>query len=436
MTKYEAAVIGAGPTGLAAALALARMGIEVALVGPGAAIGNRQSATGDQRTTALMVPSVNLLKNIGVFQSPRIGGGQSAVGSSEETIADCRLPTAVGSAPASAGAQGLTPIAAVRIADDRSGLVRAPELLFEASELGLESFGANIANPTLLAALRTAADSAERVCRVETAGVASLTPGPACVRLELAEGGAVEADLAVAADGRNSIAREAAGIAADTWAYPQAALATRFRHGRPHGGVVNELHRDAGPLTSVPLPGEASALVWVEEPTEARRLAGLDEAAFAALLEERLQGVLGAVGDVAPRGLHPLMGLRARRMAARRVALVGEAAHVIPPVGAQGLNLGLRDAAELADCAAEAKASGGDIGGPAVLEAYERARTWDVLGRSVSIDLINRSLLVDMLPVDMLRGLAAHLAAGFTPLRRLLMREGMGLAGPLPSLMR
>ena len=123
-------------------------------------------------------------------------------------------------------------------------------------------------------------------------------------------------------------------------------------------------------------------------------------------------------------------------MAGPRLALVGEAAHVVPPVGAQGLNLGLRDAAHLADCAAAAKAAGGDIGGTGVLEAYERARSWDALGRSVSIDLLNRSLLSDLLPVDMLRGLAAHLAAAFAPLRRFLMHEGMGLAGPLPSLMR
>ena len=431
MTRYEAAVIGAGPTGLVAALALARMGVEVALVAP-AAVGSRQSAVGrcerrglppaDQRTTALVGPSIALLRNLGVW------GAEPAIG---QTTADCRLPTAVGSDP-----EGLTPITAVRIADDRSGLIRAPELLFRASELGLESFGANIANPILLAGLGMAAERAARLVRVETAGVTSLAPGPQSVRLELAEGGVVEAALAVAADGRNSIARKAAGIAADTWAYPQSALVTRFRHSRPHGGVVNELHRDAGPLTSVPLPGDASALVWVEEPAAAQDLARLDDRAFAALIEERLQGVLGAVSDLAPRGLHPLIGLRARSMTGPRVALVGEAAHVVPPVGAQGLNIGLRDAAELADCAAAAKAGGGDIGGPGVLAAYERARRWDVLGRSVSIDLLNRSLLADMLPVDMLRGLAAHLAAAFAPLRHLLMQEGMGLAGPLPSLMR
>jgi 2-octaprenyl-6-methoxyphenol hydroxylase len=108
----------------------------------------------------------------------------------------------------------------------------------------------------------------------------------------------------------------------------------------------------------------------------------------------------------------------------------------MPPLGAQGLNLGLRDAAQLADCAVEARARGEDLGGRAMLAAYERARAWDVLGRSVAIDLLNRSLIADLLPVDMLRGLAAHLVTGLGPLRRLVMREGLGVAGPLPSLMR
>jgi 2-octaprenyl-6-methoxyphenol hydroxylase len=400
---HEAAVIGAGPTGLVTALALARIGVQVALVGPAEAA----TAPPDGRTTALVAPSVMLLKNLGVWEADRGGLAPHAAS-----------------------------LAAVRIADDRSGLIRAPEALVRASEMGLPSFGANIANPALLAGLRTAAEAASGLVRVATAGVVRLASGAASVRLELAEGGAVEASLAVAADGRNSLVRKAAGIDAATWDYPQTALVTRFAHSRPHAGIVNELHRDAGPLTSVPLPGAASALVWVEAPQTARRLAELDDGAFAALLEERLQGVLGTIREPAPRALYQLSGLRARSMIGARVALVGEAAHVVPPVGAQGLNLGLRDAAQLADCIAEARAGGGDIGGHGALAAYERARAWDVLGRSLSIDLLNRSLLTDLLPVDMLRGLAAHLAVGVAPLRRFLMQEGMGLASPLPSLMR
>ncbi|HEX5998880.1 MAG TPA: FAD-dependent monooxygenase, partial [Hyphomicrobiaceae bacterium] len=200
--------------------------------------------------------------------------------------------------------------------------------------------------------------------------------------------------------------------------------------------IVNELHRQSGPLTTVPLPGQRSALVWVEAPDEAQRLAGLDEAAFAAELDERLQGVLGGIGPVEPRALYPLAGRRARRMAACGIALLGETAHVVPPIGAQGLNLGLRDAASLADHVAAARARGQDIGADAVLAAYDGDRRPDVMARTASIDVLNRSLLTDLLPVAALRGLAVHALASLPPLRRRLMQEGAGLAGPLPSLMR
>ena len=430
MTKIEAAVIGTGPAGLAAALALARVGLETALVGPPY---DAAKAAADQRTTALIGPSVDLMRNLGVweanFRQWAVGSRQSQ--SPEDPTADPRLPTAAISDP-----PGLTPILALRIADDRGRLIRAPEMLFRAAEAGVASFGVNIANPALLAALNTAAERAPRLTRIATAGVIGIKPTVASVRLALAEGGAVDATLAVAADGRASRAPAAAGIAVTAWDYPQAAIAASFAHSRPHEATVNELHRPAGPLTTVPLPGRRSAVVWVEEPGEARRLAGLDGTAFAAELEERLQGALGAIGEAGPRAVFALSGRRAERMGAARIALAGEAAHVVPPIGAQGLNLGLRDAAALADCVAAAKARGEDIGGEAMLAAYTEARAGDVLARSVAIDLLNRSLLQELLPFDMLRGAAAHALASFPSLRKLLMQQGMGLAGRLPSLMR
>ncbi|HEY1247231.1 MAG TPA: FAD-dependent monooxygenase [Hyphomicrobiaceae bacterium] len=424
MTDFEAAVIGAGPAGLATALALARMGVETALVAPPH---DPARAAQDQRTTALIGPSLRLLENLGVWDVGWVNAGASRRQTQQALLGLAPLDPTYGFA---------APIAAVRIADDRGGLVRAPEILFRAAEIGLASFGANLPNPALLGALTDAAAHAPGLARVETAGVVGIAPQAGSVRLALAEGGSVEAALAVAADGRASQAPAAAGIAVSAWDYPQAAVVASFAHSRPHAATVNELHRRAGPLTTVPLQGLRSALVWVEEPAEARRLAALAEAAFAAELEERLQGVLGRIGQVGPRAVHALAGRRAERMAAARIALVGEAAHVVPPIGAQGLNLGLRDAAELADCLGGAKARGEDIGGEVVLAAYDSARRRDVLARSLSIDILNRSLLTDLLPVEALRGLAAHAIAGFAPLRRALMQEGAGLAGPLPSLMR
>jgi 2-octaprenyl-6-methoxyphenol hydroxylase len=396
----EVAVVGAGPAGLVSALALARCGITVHIMAPPY---DRARAAADSRTTALIGPSVQLLKNLGVWPG-------------------CAAEAA--------------PFSAVRIADDRGAIWRAPEVVFRAEEAGLASFGANVPNPALLAALEAAAGASPRIVRVDTAAVVALEPGVDHVRLKLAEGGTVMARLVVAADGRNSIAPAAVGIARRSWTYPQAALVTNFAHARPHEGTVNELHRRTGPLTTVPLRGLQSSLVWVEEPAEARRIADLAEEAFAGLLEERLQGVLGAIGNVGPRAIYPLAGATAERMAARRVGLVGEAAHVIPPIGAQGLNLGLRDAAALADSVAEAHAIGRDIGAPDVLDAYERARGADVAARSAAVGLLNRSLLADFLPLDMLRGAAAHTIIGSSTVRRLLMQSSLGATGALPRLMQ
>jgi 2-octaprenyl-6-methoxyphenol hydroxylase len=322
------------------------------------------------------------------------------------------------------------------LADSLGSIVRAPEALFTAAELGLASFGANIANSDLISALDAVAQECPNLQRVVTAGVTGATPETTGVRISLAEGGCVEARLAVAADGRGSIARHAAGIALHQWNYPQVAVAASFTHTRAHNGTVNELHRRSGPLTTVPLPGLSSSLVWVEEPSEAERLMALAESAFAEELQEHLSGLLGDVCEVKPRVLYPLAGASAASMAARRIALVGEAAHVVPPIGAQGLNLGMHDAAALAECAEEATHLGQQLGGPEMLAAYQRARSGDVAFRTTAIDLLNRSLLQDLLPLAVLRSAAMHALTSSSTLRHLLMRAGMGTATPLPRLMR
>jgi 2-octaprenyl-6-methoxyphenol hydroxylase len=400
LASAEVVVIGAGPVGLAAAVALAASGVEVALAAPPF---EPARTTADRRTSALLPGSVQLLTNLGAWS-------------------DCAAHAA--------------DLEGVRIVDDRGALLRAPEVLFRARELGLRSLGVNIANAVLIRALHAAAMRVPRLRWLETAAVVRVEPRPGNVGLELAEGGAVSAALVVAADGRKSIGRAAAGISARDWSYGQTAIATSFTHTRPHGGITTELHRRAGPLTTVPLPGLASSLVWVETPAQARRLMQLDEAAFRAELTSRLQGLLGALGEIGPRALYPLAGLSAGRMAQNRIALVGEAAHVLPPIGAQGLNLGLRDAAALADCVAGARARGEDIGAAPVLDAYHAARAADVLTRTASVDLLNRSLLLDMLPAQSLRGLGLHLLANVGPLRRGLMRRGLEPVGRVPRLMR
>ena len=168
--------------------------------------------------------------------------------------------------------------------------------------------------------------------------------------------------LVVGADGRKSLCRAAAGIETERRSYPQAALTLNFGHTRPHNGISTEFHTETGPFTLVPLPGRRSSLVCVVDPTEAAHLGALDAAALSAEIERRAHSILGKVAVEDGRGIFPLGVDTARNFAARRIALVGEAAHVIPPLGAQGLNLGLRDAATIGELVVEARRDGGDVG--------------------------------------------------------------------------
>jgi 2-octaprenyl-6-methoxyphenol hydroxylase len=359
-------------------------------------------AHADNRTAALFTGSVQLLRNLGAWD-------------------DCR-----------GAGEALT---AIRIVDDMGALLRAPEVLFTAAEVGLQAFGYNVPNAILVEALRRQVNAAGTITLIETAPVTELVIAADKVDVRLADETSLDAGLVVGADGRNSLCRKAAGIEARAWSYDQSALTCTFSHQRPHNGVSTEFHRPAGPLTVVPAPGRASSLVWVERPAVARRLADLDDAAFGSALEARLQGLLGPIGEIGARGVFPLSGLTADVAGASRVALVGEAAHVIPPIGAQGLNLGFRDAAILADCVADALQAGGDVGGPEMLAAYARARRTDIASRAWSIDLLNRSLISGLLPVQLLRGLGLHALKAIKPLRRLAIREGLAPSFVTPRLM-
>jgi 2-octaprenyl-6-methoxyphenol hydroxylase len=397
-TASACIVVGTGPAGLATALALGAVGANAVLAGPPAA----SAVAGDTRTAALFTGSIALLDNLGVWAKVR-----------------------------SASA----PLKAIRIVDDTGRLLRAPEVLFEAREIGLEAFGWNVPNAALAEALWAAVRRDPRIAVVETARVTGVDIEKAAAIVRTAEGHVLRAPLLAAADGRGSICRAAAGIATTGYDYDQAAIATRFDHGRAHDGVSTEFHRPGGPLTTVPMPGRASSLVWVERPAVARHLAGLGNEPFRAVLEARLQGLLGRVIAVGPRRLFPLGTATAASFAQNRVALVGEAAHVIPPIGAQGLNLGLRDAATLAGCVADALRRGDDPGAPETLRRYHEARAGDVASRSLAVDALNRTLLSTLLPVSLMRGLGLHVIRAVGPLKRSLIRQGLEPPGPRPPLM-
>jgi len=388
------AVIGGGPAGLTAALALAQAGVDCALIA--------RAPVPDYRTTALLAGSVKALDTLGVWQAC---AGDSA------------------------------PLRVMRIVDDTGRLIRAPEVSFGASEIGLDAFGCNIENRHLVAALTARAGALSNLTViVDEAG--TIEPGDDRVTVALGDGGSVNARLVIGADGRGSACRRAAGIDADRHTYPQTALTFNLRHTRPHHDSSTEFHTRSGPFTLVPLPGNRSSLVWVVEPAEVEEIRALDDARLADEIERRSHSILGRVTLDEGRGEFPLSVLTARTFGLNRIALVGEAAHVIPPIGAQGLNLGLRDAATIAELVVAAPRDGADVGAPALLARYDALRRADATSRTFAVDVLNRSLLTDFLPVQSIRGLGLFLVDRVGPLRRAVLREGVAPAASQPRLMR
>jgi 2-octaprenyl-6-methoxyphenol hydroxylase len=325
------------------------------------------------------------------------------------------------------------PLRVMRIVDDTGRLWRAPEVRFEAAEIGLEAFAWNIENRHLVAALWERV-AAQPLLTHLAAPATSVSISPSDVMVTLAGGVALHCRLAIAADGRDSICRSAARIATNSRSYPQTALTFTLVHTRPHRDISTEFHTAHGPFTLVPLPGGRSSLVWVAGSGEAQRLGALTGDAIDAEIERRSHSILGKVQVEPGRGMFPMMVATARTFAASRVALVGEAAHLFPPIGAQGLNLGLRDAVSLAEIAGEIHRHGGDIGDATAI--YDRRRRADITGRTVAVDLLNRSLLSDLLAVQGLRGLGLYALDRIGPLRRAAMREGVAPHVGLPALMQ
>lgn len=387
---FHVIVAGTGPAGLIAALALAHAGLSVALVGP-------PTSRTDRRTTALMVPALAELERLGVLD---------------------RLLTVA------------APLRAMRIVDATDRLVRSPTVTFHASEIGEPHFGLNIPNAELNATLEDAVAENTAIRRFTTL-VHRWALGPGSAIATLHDGATVTAQLAVAADGRSSPTREAAGIRTLARSRRQSAVVLTFTHERSHGFISTEFHTPWGPFTQVPLPGNRSSLVWVATPDEAERLAALDTDALSQAVETRMDSMLGKVEVEPGVQVYPLSFSLPVRFGRNRVALVGEAAHVFPPIGAQGLNLGIRDVTTLVEIA---RRYGADPGSPTALAAYDAARRPDIVARTGAVSLLNRSLLSDLLPAQIARSAGLAALGAFGPLRGFFMREGLAPGSGLRAL--
>ncbi len=389
-------ISGGGVAGLSAACAFASAGFTVTCVDPAAPVTAEAAEGADMRSTAFLQPSRSVLERAGLW---------------------ARL------APHAA------PLRVMRIVD-AGGAEPVARLTrdFDAAELSDAPFGWNFPNWLL---------RREMVARLTELPLADFRPDVAVnglltresgAEVSLTDGSRIRARLVVAADGRASFVRDAAGIGVKTTRYGQKALAFAVTHDLPHENVSTEIHRSGGPFTLVPLPDRegkpSSAVVWMERGAEAERLAALPVPEFEAAMTQRSTGILGDLRLVTRRALWPMMTQIADRFSAERVALIAEAAHVIPPIGAQGLNMSLADLGCLLDLCAKDPAQ---IGAPAMLAAYHRRRWPEVKAREIGIDFLNRTSMVGARPLRDLRAGVLGALYGLAPVRRTLMRAGLGV---------
>lgn len=315
----------------------------------------------------------------------------------------------------------------MRFIDGSSRLIRSPTTEFRSQEIDEDAFGYNIPNRVLLDSLNSALETFDSIERID-ARVEAVTLGSDHNLLVLDNGQHVNTRLIAAADGRESPLRQAAGIASRRWAYEQTAVTLTFTHELPHHHVSNEFHTETGPMTQVPLPSVEqdqfrSSLVWVVSPQEADKLVSKPNSVLSLLVETGLHSLFGRLEIEGQVQAYPLSGMIVDRYSANRIALLGEAAHAFPPIGAQGFNLGLRDVGDFVKSVSALHLVSFDT---ALLD-YHARRIMDAKLRTMAVDLLNRSLLTNFLPVQFARASILALTGQSSKLRHALMQQGMGI---------
>jgi 2-octaprenyl-6-methoxyphenol hydroxylase len=329
------------------------------------------------------------------------------------------------------------PILEIRVADDDSSLF----LHYDHRDLGTPEggpapLGYIVENRVLRRALIERARGLPSLRLLAPQTVESVTRDDDGATAALGDRSVLRARLVAAADGKESPLRNAAGIRTVEWRYRQIGIVTTVAHERPHAGIAIEHFLPAGPFAILPMTGNRSSIVWTENAALAPHLMTLPDGEFAAELRARFGDFLGHVKPVGPRWAYPLSLMQAERYIARRLALVGEAAHVIHPIAGQGLNVGVRDVAALAEAVIDARRLGLDIGDDVVLERYERWRRLDAVLLAGVTDGLNRLFSNTVPPVKLARDLGLAAVNRLPPLKRLLMQHAMGTLGDRPRLAR
>ncbi|MSO80532.1 MAG: 2-octaprenyl-6-methoxyphenyl hydroxylase [Alphaproteobacteria bacterium] len=409
--RCDALIVGAGPVGMTLAAALGGAGLRVALVDR--ADPDAQAALGaDGRTTAISAGSRRVLDGVGAWAA---------------LTADA------------------CPIDAIRVADGGSPLF----VHYDAAEVGDDPLGHIVDNFALRGALLARVRALPCVRLLAPAPVTEIVCGPVAATARLADGTALRAAVVLACDGRRSALRTEAGIETVEWSYGQDAIVCTVHHEHPHGNVAVEHFRPDGPFAMLPMtdaPAAAaraagglvhrSSIVWTERAAIAPDIAALPRAEFEFELVRRVGDRLGRLAVPGTVWRHPLALTHARHYVDRRLALVGDAAHAIHPIAGQGLNMGFRDAAALAELLVDARRCGLDIGAAGVLAGYERWRRFDNTVLAVVTDAINRLFSNDIAPLRTARRLGFGAVQRIAPARRLFMRHAMGVVGDLPRLAR
>ena len=415
MRRVDVVIGGGGMVGLPLGLALAQGGLRTLIVdaAPPAKVLEPEF---DGRVSALAYASVRMLRALGVW--------------------DALAPQA-------------QPIHEILVTDGQAGKPASPfSLHFDAQEVGADSLGHIAENRHIRAAFYEAVGACANLELAAPAKVASVTVDGGGALVRLGDGEEVAAGLVIAADGRDSSLRSQMGIQVIGWSYPQTGIVATVEHDKPHNGVAYEHFLPSGPFAILPMPpassseavghqkSNRSSLVWTEAKAKAPALLALDEQAFNQQLAARFGGHLGAARVSGPRWSYPLSFHLARDFVRPRFALAGDCAHGIHPIAGQGLNLGLKDAAALAEVLLDAARLGRDIGALDTLKRYERWRRFDSFALAASTDALNRLFSNDIAPLRHLRDLGLGIVDAIGPARRFFMRHAGGDVGKLPRLMK